>query len=592
MNLPVTQKHFLSFSRKLFLSVISLFLVFAICFIAYQYQREREYKIELLNTKLQDYNSRLYEQLENQPLDSEIIDGYINNHILEDLRVTLIDAQGNVVYDSYPSHNNQMENHLNRPEVQKAIKHGNGYDVRRTSETTGVPYFYSATHYKDYIVRSALPYNVSLINNLQADPHYLWFTVIVTLLLMIIFYKFTNKLGTSISQLREFAMRADRNEPIEMAMQSAFPHNELGEISQHIIQIYKRLHETKEALYIEREKLITHLQISHEGLGIFTKDKKEILVNNLFTQYSNLISDSNLETTEEVFAISELQEIIHFINKNQQERSRGKGEKRMSVTINKNGRTFIVECIIFQDASFEISINDVTQEEEQVRLKRQLTQNIAHELKTPVSIQGYLETIVSNENIPREKINVFLERCYAQSNRLSRLLRDISVLTRMDEAASMIDMERVDISVLVGNIINEVSLELDEKHITVVNSLKKSIQIKGNYSLLYSIFRNLMDNAIAYAGSNIQININCFREDENFYYFSFADTGIGVSPEHLNRLFERFYRVDKGRSRKVGGTGLGLAIVKNAVIIHGGSISAKNNQGGGLEFVFTLAKEK
>ena len=586
MNLPVTQKHFLSFSRKLFLSVISLFLVFAICFIAYQYQREREYKIELLNTKLQDYNSRLYEQLENQPLDSEIIDGYINNHILEDLRVTLIDAQGNVVYDSYPSHNNQMENHLNRPEVQKAIKHGNGYDVRRTSETTGVPYFYSATHYKDYIVRSALPYNVSLINNLQADPHYLWFTVIVTLLLMIIFYKFTNKLGTSISQLREFAMRADRNEPIEMAMQSAFPHNELGEISQHIIQIYKRLHETKEALYIEREKLITHLQISHEGLGIFTKDKKEILVNNLFTQYSNLISDSNLETTEEVFAISELQEIIHFINKNQQERSRGKGEKRMSVTINKNGRTFIVECIIFQDASFEISINDVT-------LKRQLTQNIAHELKTPVSsIQGYLETIVSNENIPREKINVFLERCYAQSNRLSRLLRDISVLTRMDEAANMIDMERVDISVLVGNIINEVSLELDEKHITVVNSLKKSIQIKGNYSLLYSIFRNLMDNAIAYAGSNIQININCFREDENFYYFSFADTGIGVSPEHLNRLFERFYRVDKGRSRKVGGTGLGLAIVKNAVIIHGGSISAKNNQGGGLEFVFTLAKEK
>lgn len=592
MNLPVTQKHFLSFSRKLFLSVISLFLVFAICFIAYQYQREREYKIELLNTKLQDYNSRLYEQLEEQPLDSEIISGYINKHILEDLRVTLIDAEGNVVYDSYPSHNNQIENHLNRPEVQKAIKHGNGYDVRRTSETTGVPYFYSATRYKDYIVRSALPYNVSLINNL-ADPHYLWFTIIVTLLLMIIFYKFTNKLGTSISQLREFAMRADRNEPIEMAMQSAFPHNELGEISQHIIQIYKRLHETKEALYIEREKLITHLQISHEGLGIFTKDKKEILVNNLFTQYSNLISDSNLETTEEVFAINELKEIIHFINKNQQERSRGKGEKRMSVTINKNGRTFIVECIIFQDASFEISINDVTQEEEQVRLKRQLTQNIAHELKTPVSsIQGYLETIVSNENIPREKINVFLERCYAQSNRLSRLLRDISVLTRMDEAASMIDMERVDISVLVGNIINEVSLELDEKHITVINSLKKSIQVKGNYSLLYSIFRNLMDNAIAYAGSNIQININCFREDENFYYFSFADTGIGVSPEHLNRLFERFYRVDKGRSRKLGGTGLGLAIVKNAVIIHGGNISAKNNQGGGLEFVFTLAKEK
>lgn len=594
MNLPATPKHFLSFSRKLFLSVILLFLVFAICFIVYQYQREKEYKVELLHTQLQDYNSRLYELLHDNVASAEdTIDEYIRNHALTDLRVTLVDRQGNVIYDSYKKLSHKPENHLNRPEIQRAFKEGKGFDVRRTSETTGVPYFYSATSHGDYIVRSALPYNVSLINNLKADPHYLWFTAMVTLLLIVIFYKFTNKLGTSINQLREFAMRADRNEPIEMSMKTAFPHNELGEISQHIIQIYKRLHETKEALYIEREKLITHLQISHEGLGIFTKDKKEILVNNLFTQYSNLISDSNLETTEEVFNISELKEITHFISKNQQQRSIRKDEKRMSISINKNGRTFIVECILFQDASFEISINDVTQEEEQVRLKRQLTQNIAHELKTPVSsIQGYLETIVNNDNIPREKMNTFMERCYAQSNRLSRLLRDISVLTRMDEAASMIDMERIDISVLAANIINEVSLELEEKHITIINSLKKSIQIRGNYSLLYSIFRNLMDNAIAYAGSNIQININCFREDENFYYFSFSDTGIGVSPEHLNRLFERFYRVDKGRSRKLGGTGLGLAIVKNAVIIHGGSISAKNNQIGGLEFVFTLAKEK
>lgn len=586
---PVTQKHFLSFSRKLFLSVISLFLVFALCFIAYQYQREKEYKIELLNTQLQDYNSRLYERLTGAPDIEETTVDYIRTHALPDLRVTLIDLQGNVLYDSYGTPDLPLENHLNRPEVRKALRNGNGYDVRRTSETTGLPYFYSATRYDDYILRSALPYNVSLINNLKADPHYLWFTAIVTFLLILIFYKFTTKLGTSISQLREFAMHADRNEPIDLATQSAFPHNELGEISQHIIRIYQRLHETKEALYIEREKLITHLQISHEGLGIFTKDKKEILVNNLFTQYSNLISDSNLETTEEVFAIPELQDIVRFINKNRQQLSRSKDEKRMSVTINKNGRIFIVECILFEDASFEISINDVTQEEEQVRLKRQLTQNIAHELKTPVSsIQGYLETIVSNKNLPREKIDAFLERCYAQSNRLSRLLRDISVLTRMDEAAHLIDMERVDISALVDSIIHEVALELEEKQITVQNSLQSGIHVRGNYSLLYSIFRNLMDNAIAYAGTGIQIHLTCFRQDEHFYYFSFSDTGVGVPPEHLNRLFERFYRVDKGRSRKLGGTGLGLAIVKNAVIIHGGSISAKNSPSGGLEFVFTL----
>ena len=587
---PNKNRHCISFSWKLFLSVISLFIVFALCFIAYQYQREKEYKVELLNMQLQDYNERMYMELHvlNDSLWDSVLDQYIARYVSKGLRVTIINLQGKVLYDNMGD-SLLMENHIGRPEIQKALRDGKGYDVRRVSETTGVSYFYSSTLYDKFIIRSALPYSLNLLNHLSADPHYIWFTVTITLLLAFFFYRFTARLGKAINQLREFAKRADKNEPIDM--DSDFPHNELGEISEHIVQIYKRLRETKEALYIEREKLITHLQTSREGLGVFNKDKKEILVNNLFTQYSNLISDSNLEETEDIFNINEFKPITDFIDKTPKRPSNE--EKRMSIHINKNGRMFIVECIIFQDLCFEISINDVSQEEEQIRLKRQLTQNIAHELKTPVSsIQGYLETIISTENLPHDKMEIFLERCYAQSTRLTRLLRDISVLTRMDEAANMIDMEKVDISLLVANIVNEVALELEEKHITVVNSLKSKIQLRGNYSLLYSIFRNLMDNAIAYAGTNIRINISCFREDENFYYFSFADTGVGVAPEHLNRLFERFYRVDKGRSRKLGGTGLGLAIVKNAVLIHGGTISAKNSPGGGLEFVFTLAKEK
>lgn len=587
---PNKRKHCISFSWRLFLSVIALFIAFALCFIAYQYQREKAYKVELLDMQLQDYNERLHMQLHqlNDSLWEDELARYIARYMNKDLRVTIISLQGKVIYDNRGD-SVLMENHIRRPEIQEALRDGKGYNVRRLSATTGVTYFYSATLYDKFIIRSALPYNLNLLQHLSADPHYIWFTVTITLILIFLFYRYTARLGKAVNQLREFAKRADKNEPIDT--DTDFPHNELGEISGHIVQIYKRLRETKEALYIEREKLITHLQTSREGLGVFTKDKKEILVNNLFTQYSNLISDSNLEETEDIFAISEFKSITAFIDKMSKRPT--SEEKRMSININKNGRVFIVECIIFQDLCFEISINDVSQEEEQVRLKRQLTQNIAHELKTPVSsIQGYLETIVSNENLPREKMEVFLERCYAQSNRLTRLLRDISVLTRMDEAANMIDMEKVDISVLVATIVNEVALELEEKHITVVNTLRPRIQLRGNYSLLYSIFRNLMDNAIAYAGTHIRINISCFREDENFYYFSFADTGVGVAPEHLNRLFERFYRVDKGRSRKLGGTGLGLAIVKNAVLIHGGTISAKNNQGGGLEFVFTLAKEK
>lgn len=584
----------LPFSQRLFLSVIFLFLGYAVCFMLFQYKREKAYKIELLNTQLQNYNNQLCDFLaDHHGVNPDSMQSYVTTHMMPNLRVTLIEPSGKVVYDNTNANWKNFANHSSRKEVQDALMYGSGYSISRQSESIqGEEYFYSARYYPPYriIIRSALPYNLSLAEHLQADSGYLWFALIICLVLIFIFYRFTRKLGKSITKLQQFAMKADRNEPIDMDILQTFPKNELGEISQHIIKIYKRLHRAKEALYIEREKLISHLQTSHEGLGVFTKERQEILVNNLFTQYINNISDRNLRSTNEIFDIPELQPIIEFLNRN--EGNFSKEEKRYAMHLNKNARSFTVECIIFQDMSFEISINDITQEEEQARLKRQLTQNIAHELKTPVSsIQGYLETIISNPNIPQENVRVFLERSYAQSNRLTFLLRDISVLTRMDEAPELVEKEQVNLSKIVENILNEVALGLEEKHITVVNKLPSEVILTGSSSLLYSIFRNLTDNAIAYAGNNVQITINCFREDEKFYYFSFSDTGVGVPEEHLNRLFERFYRVDKGRSRKLGGTGLGLAIVKNAVLFHGGTIFAKNMPKGGLEFVFTLKKD-
>ena len=581
----------LTFSRKLFLSVITLFVAFAACFMLFQYQREKSYKTELLNTQLQNYNEQLYSYMADAgSLDS--LKNYIMTHMIPNLRVTIITPEGKVIFDSTDKNLDEFQNHSSRKEVQDALMYGSGYAINRFSESiNGEEFFYSAKYFPKHriIIRSALPYNVSLTEHLEADMGYVWFTILICIVLMVIFYRFTYKLGKSITNLQQFALKADKNEPIDMDILRTFPKNELGEISQHIITIYKRMHRDKEALYIEREKLISHLQTSHEGLGVFTKERKEILVNSLFTQYINNISDRNLSSTDEIFTIPELKPIIEFLNKN--EGNYSKEEKRTALHLNKNARTFTIECIIFQDLSFEISINHIPQEEEQARLKRQLTQNIAHELKTPVSsIQGYLETILSNPNIPKDTVKTFLERSYAQSNRLTTLLRDISVLTRMDEAPEMMEREAVNLSLVVENIINEVNLGLEEKHIKVINLMPQALMINGNHSLLYSIFRNLMDNAIAYAGTNIHITINCFREDDTFYYFSFSDSGIGVEEEHLTRLFERFYRVDKGRSRKLGGTGLGLAIVKNAVLFHGGTIFAKNAPNGGLEFVFTLQK--
>ena len=230
-------------------------------------------------------------------------------------------------------------------------------------------------------------------------------------------------------------------------------------------------------------------------------------------------------------------------------------------------------------------------EEDKARLKRQLTQNVAHELKTPVSsIQGYLETIVSNPDIDRETKDQFIQRCYAQSRRLSSLLADISTLNKLDDAPQGYEFVRVNIPELLLSIQRDVSMQMEANHVMFRALVEPGVEVDGNPSLLYSIFRNLTDNSIAYGGDGVTITVQVVSEDESFYTFSFSDNGPGVAPEHIPHLFERFYRIDKGRSRKMGGTGLGLAIVKNSVLLHRGTISVRLGLAGGLEFMFTLPK--
>lgn len=230
------------------------------------------------------------------------------------------------------------------------------------------------------------------------------------------------------------------------------------------------------------------------------------------------------------------------------------------------------------------------QAEKENRMRRELTQNISHELKTPVaSILGYTDTILNNPQMNDDTRQQFIRRTHAQAERLTALLQDISMLNRMDYAADKLPMERVDISMLFADIVEETSLARQNKHITVNNCLPEDICIKGNWSLIYSIFRNLMDNAINYSGEGTTIEMDA-QEESDRWTFIFSDNGVGVAEEHLPRIFERFYRIDKGRSRSMGGTGLGLAIVKNAVLLHGGQIKAQKATDKGLQFVFYLKK--
>lgn len=459
----------LSFQARVLSSMLALCWTMVGVFMLFQYQREREFKEMLLDSRLQMCNSRIIDDLRHGADIRQTV-ARIGSPV-EGLRVTVVGRSGDVVYDSNDKTPFPQANHNSRPEISEARANGKGHSVARHSESDDVSYFYSASLGDDgMVVRTAAPYTHTLEEYLRADGTMLWIMGGLAFVISLLGFVVTRKVSLSIKRLNRFAERAERGERIYD--EDAFPHDELGSIASHIVKLYiQRDEQHREALRLEKDK---------------------------------------------------------------------------------------------------------------VRLKRQLTNNINHELKTPVaSIQVCLELLNDHPELDEAKKREFLDRIGANARRLSALLKDVSVITRMDEGAEMIEKSELNLSELIGDVVAEERLRTDMRILVDVPPLT----VTGNRALLESIFRNLIDNAIAYSGaSEMRIASDA---DGNFMV---SDNGCGVAPEHLAHIFERFYRIDKGRSRASGGTGLGLSIVRNAVAIHGGTIKALSANG--LTFVFHLNVNK
>ncbi len=451
----MASRYKLSYQQRLFLLLLAFSWTMVLCFTVFQYYREKQCKSEVLNAQLQIYNHHLLKALD-RGIDYE---SYLNTHEppIENLRITIINFSGKVIYDDTLPFDS-LNNHRNRPEIAKALKTGSGYHISRHSVSDGRLYFYSATKGKRMILRSAIPYSASLQELLKADWAFLWAIFMFSVIMSVLAYFATRRIGKTIERLNLFAAKVERGEVFDE--NEPFPNDELGAISDHIIKLY------------------TH--------------------------------------------------------------------------------------------------------------KRQLTNNLNHELKTPVaSIQVCLETLLSGIELSEDKRQELLGRCYANNDRLRRLLADVSLITRMEDGSQLMVREKVDIDDILHEIAEELEALPEEQQMTLHMNLGEPVLVYGNHSLLHSVFRNLTENALAYSGGR-NIYISLLKHEAGFYRISFEDDGCGVEEGKLPRLFERFYRVDKGRSRQRGGTGLGLSIVKHAVLFHGGTITVSNREGGGLRFEFTL----
>ncbi len=453
-----------------------------LCFVIFQYLREKEYKLQFLSAQLQQYNSHLLDVIEEGlPYES-----YIASHTqpFEHLRISIIALSGAVVYDSeLPL--DSLDNHRNRPEIASALKHGSGYHIGRQSASDGRQYFYSASRGERVVVRTAIPYSVSLHELLKPDWAFLWVMFAICMVMSLVAYFATRRLGKTIERLNAFANKAQNGEAFDEG--ESFPNDELGSISKHIVRLYAQWQQT-----------ITDRDEAHKAA--------------------------------------------------------------------------------------------MREEQEKMRIKRELTNNINHELKTPVaSMQVCLETLLSGIKLDEDTKQELIERCYTNNDRLRHLLNDVSLITRLEDGNQIISKERVCINDILEEISEELSIMPENERLDFHICFDDKVYICGNLSLISSIFRNLTENAISYSGGR-NIYVTLIENSDSQCRICFEDDGCGVDEAQLPRLFERFYRVDKGRSRRMGGTGLGLSIVKHAVLFHGGTIIVMNRSDGGLKYEFSLQR--
>lgn len=490
----------ISYQAKILFPLISAVWVMLIAFAVWQYNNMQQYQVDQLRSQLAMVNARIIDQYEHELNVTPFLDFikryFIDNPDYEEVRVTIYkDGVRMSTFIGEPIA-------LSREEYTKAEGMTTGYgmayereilateDANDSDTRADKRNLYAANVSRD---GRLLVYSMSPITKpspaLMARTNMFLIALFVVALSLTIFLFFSTRfISRSIKNLHTFAKKAADGEEISNL---TFPHDELGEISNQIVELYEQ----------------------------------------------------RVEATQR--------------------------------TIEEH----------------TVAMNAI---EERARNKRQLTNNINHELRTPIGvIKGYLDTLAENPDMDPASRAHFISKAQQHVNRLVNLIADVSAITRLEEGSELVSTEELNFHDLAFTVSNDLQESGALKGMQFTFSIPLNCMIDGNYNLLSGVLTNLAKNAANYSkGTTIELLTT--GEDEDFYYFSFRDDGVGVGEEHIPHLFERFYRVDSGRARKAGGTGLGLPIVYSTINVHGGEIKVQNRTDGetGLEFLFNLRKYK
>lgn len=554
-----------------------MILVSTILILSITYIYIKKSSIKIYESNLTQFAYFLEPLVKEKVLKNDEIDKFIKSlKLLDGFRVTIIDPHGVVLGDSILDPKD-MENHKTREEVIEALNGEIGRSLRFSSSTKqdmlyiAIPVFDSSER-----IISVLRVSFSLkeLNGLikKIFNNIILISIIaVTLALLLSFY-FSNYLIFSLNEIKNF-LNDLANKKFDKKI-FIKKDDEFGEIYYNLNLLSKELKETLNIYIQEKEEINTILSSIEEAILVLNSNGLIKVANQTF---KNLINESDI-LGKYYWEIIENIETVEFIKKVLNSK-----EKLTKESLIDNKNYLIKGYYLSKTDEFIFTFLDTSLVRKFEEVKRDFVRDASHELKTPLTaIKGFIETL-EEENFNKKYIEIIKRNV----DRMINIINDLLTLSQLEDKETKIELTEFDFFEMINNVIKIFSNKIKEKGLTIeVETFGYETKIKGDPYKLEQVFINLIDNAIKYTEKG-GIKINYYLKDKSCV-IEVIDSGIGIPKEHINRIFERFYVVDKSRSRRLGGTGLGLSIVKHIILLHGGKIEVESEVSKGSKFIITL----
>jgi two-component system phosphate regulon sensor histidine kinase PhoR len=508
-------------------------------------------------------------------------------------RVTIIAIDGKVLGDSELSHKEieEIDNHLYRLEVQDALNKGSG-ESRRYSETLDKDMLYVATTFSNQgkagVIRLALPLSEVALISLYLNKLLLVSIIVAFVLAIAIAFFSSLIISKPLKEIAWISKSIAAGDYTKRILISS--HDELGDLARAFNHMSEQIRARIQEVTAAKARLEAVLLSMFEGVMVLDASGKIRLMNERLKEYLKVEDNPIGRKTLEIIRNIEIQEIVDKSLKIK----KGLESREISVLIPDERILSVHATPIINKGNTEGSVlvfYDITDLRRLEKIRQDFVANVSHELRTPISsIKGYAETLLDGAIDDKENAKDFIEIIHSDSERLASLINDILDLSKIESGELKLGIQPISLTPIIKKVVKLLTKQAKAKGVKIELDVSNTVcKVMADKERIAQVVLNLLDNAIKYNKLNGKVTIS-YKEDKKLLKVNITDTGLGIPAKDLDRIFERFYRADRARSREIGSTGLGLSIVKHIIEAHGGAVSVESIPDDGSVFSFTLPK--